>query len=344
MPGASPRILIVRLSAIGDVIHTMPLACALRERFPKAFLAWVVEERAGELLAGHRALDELITLPRGWLKSPRTVCRLRRRLQGLDFELAIDAQGLTKSAAVAWIAGIGHRIGYGDPWGRELSRWMNNELVDTTAEHAVDRALELLGPLGIHSPSVRFHVPETLLDRVAAEQVTRETGVGEEFGIIASGAGWPSKLWPAERFAAVAGHLGRNRGLPTLAVFGNAAERARAERIVCGSGGHARLAPAMRLTELASLAGRARLFLGSDSGPLHLAAAVGTPCVGLYGPFPARRHRPYGSNHLVLQKMVCQGSTRQRRHASPKYMEAISVELVCRACDRLLRRDGRHAA
>ena len=102
--------------------------------------------------------------------------------------------------------------------------------------------------------------------------------------------------------------------------------------------------PRRRRSRLAALARRARLFVGCDTGPLHLAAAVGTPCVGLYGPWPAERHGPYGPQHVALQKMVCEGSTRARRNASPKYIEAIGVDLVCRACDQILARDGRQAA
>ena len=105
MENKSPRILIVRLSAIGDVIHTLPIVCALREHFPQAFLAWVVEERSAGLLQGHDAIDELIALPRGWLKSPRGVWQLRRRLHELRFDAALEAQGLTKAAIVAWISG-----------------------------------------------------------------------------------------------------------------------------------------------------------------------------------------------------------------------------------------------
>lgn len=341
---SAPRFLIVRLSAIGDVIHGMPLACALRERFPAAFLAWVVEERAAALLRGHEALDELITLPRGWLKSAGTVWRLRSRLRAMEFDTAIDAQGLTKAAIVAWLSGAGRRIGFGDPWGRELSRWLNTELVDTTAEHAVDRTLQLLLPLGIHSPAVRFEVPEHPMDRAAAEETIRQGELEEGFAIINPGAGWPSKLWPPDRYAAVAGHLGRGWGLPTVVVWAGQTERSLAERIVSGSGGHAQVAPSTTLAELAALARRCRLFIGSDTGPLHLAAAVGTPCVGLYGPWPAKRHGPYGPGHIALQEMFFEGPTRARRNAPPKLMEAIDVELVCGACDRILKRDGRHAA
>ncbi len=118
----SPRMLIVRLSAIGDLVHTMPLACALKERFPNTFLAWAAGEPGAELLRGHQAIDELIALPRAVLKSPRAVWELRRRLRAMKFDLAIDAQGLTKSAIVARLSAAKRRIGFGNPWGRELSK------------------------------------------------------------------------------------------------------------------------------------------------------------------------------------------------------------------------------
>lgn len=339
-----PRILIVRLSAIGDVIHGMPLACALRERFPAALLAWAVGERAGVLLRGHEALDELITLPRGWLKSPGTLWRLRRRLRAMRFDTTIDAQGLTKAAVVAWLSGAGRRIGFGQPWGRELSQWLNNELVDTTAEHAVDRTLQLLLPMGIESPAVRFQVPEDPADRTAAEKIVQRAGLEEGFAVINPGAGWPSKLWPTDRYAAVADHLGGAWKVPTLVVWAGAEERRLAEQTVAASGGYAQLAPPTTLRELAAVARRCRLFIGSDTGPLHLAAAVGAPCVGLYGPWPARRHGPYGPGNIALQAMFFEGSTRARRNAPAALMEAIGVELVCGACDRILKRDSRHAA
>jgi lipopolysaccharide heptosyltransferase I len=335
---SDPRILIVRLSAIGDVIHGMPIACALRERFPRAYLGWVVEERAAELLKGHEALDELIVLPRGWLRRPRLIWQLRRRLRAARFDLVLEAQGLTKAAVAAWLSGAKRRIGFGGRWGRELSPWLNTELVDASDRHAVQRNLALLEPLGIRTPAVRFQVPQRPADREAVAAVLRPLGLSEGFAVINVGAGWPSKLWPAERFAAVAAHLGRNWTLPSLVVWGNDQERRRAEQIVSGSEGHARLAPKMTLSQLAVLAGRARLFLGSDTGPLHLAAAVGTPCVGLYGPWPAEKHGPYGPGHVVVQKMRMEGSTRQRRRAPPIYMEAISVADVCDACRKILTR------
>jgi heptosyltransferase-1 len=337
MEEKSPRILIVRLSAIGDVVHTMPVACALKEHIPRAFLAWVVEGRAAGLLRGHEAIDELIELPRGWLKSPLGVWRLYRRLRDLRFDAALDVQGLTKAAFAALLSGAPRRIGFGNPWGRELTQWMNNELVDTPGLHVVDRNLRLLRPLGIQSAQVRFMAPEHEADRHVAEQIIGRHGLEGGYVVINPGAGWPSKIWPAERYAAVARHLGDKWNLPSLAVWSGEEELNMSLLIGTGSQGHAQIAPGTTLPVLAALARRAKLFIGSDTGPLHIAAAVDTPCVGLYGPWPADIHGPYGARHIVLQKGFIEGSTRRRRRASPELMLAISIEDVCGACDKILR-------
>jgi len=334
----SPSILIVRLSAIGDTVHGLPVLCALRDRWPAAHLSWVVERRAAALLRGHAALDELIELPRGWLGSIREVCRLRCRLRQLRPEITIDLQGLTKSAIVARLSGARRRIGFGDEKGRELSRWLNNELVKTSSAHVIDANLALLAPLGITSPAVRFDVPETPDDARAAETIISQADLGKRFAVVNPGAGWPSKLWPPARFAAVAEYLGRRHSVPSLVVWAGDEEHRWAEAIVAGSGAHGRLSPPTSLTELAAVCRRAALFVGSDTGPLHIAAAVGTPCVGLYGPMPAARNGPYGPRHVAIQKRTFEGTSRQRRNAPSALMEAISVDDVCRACDAILDR------
>ena len=185
-PEESPRILLVRLSAIGDVIHAMPIACALREHFPNAFLAWAVEQRAGELIEGHSAIDQRIVLPHGWLRSPAGVWRLRKQLKDLAFDTAVNAQGLTKSAAVARLSGAKRRIGMGGRWGREISRWLNNELVDTDGLHAIERGLKLLEPLGIRSPTVRFEPPVAAADQNVAAEIIAGLGLDDGFVLIAS--------------------------------------------------------------------------------------------------------------------------------------------------------------
>jgi lipopolysaccharide heptosyltransferase I len=334
------RVLIVRLGAIGDVVLNTPVLCALRERFPQAYLAWTVEAPAAPLLAGHRALDRLIVVPRGWLKSWQAVRRLRSDLRTERFDIALDLQGLTKSSVAAWLSGAPRRIGFAtaDFEGRELSPWLNTELVAAQRDHVVERGLELLQPLGIEAPTVHFDLNLDPLAVASAEAMLASLGLGTDVTLINPGAGWPSKIWPAERFAAVARHLGTAHGLPSLIVWAGQSERQWAEEIVAGSAGHARLAPATSLVQLAALTRQARLFVSSDTGPLHIAAANGTPCVGLYGPMSARRCGPYGKQHIALQTMCLNGSSRARRTATNESMCAISIETVCEACDQILAR------
>lgn len=338
---ATPRILICKLTAIGDVIHAMPVACALRDAFPQAHLAWLAEGRAGDLLRGHAALDELVIAPRRWCRSPREVWKLRRELRRRRFDVTIDLQGLTKSALAARLSGARRRIGFAGEMGREVSQWLNNELVRVRSEHVVDRYLELLAPLGLAAENVRFDVPRHRADVETVSRWLAEWPLSPRFALVNPGAGWPSKRWPPERYAAVARHLGISHGVRSVVVWAGAEEHGWAETIVAQSPGHAVLATETTLAQLAELARRAALFVGSDTGPLHLAAAVGTPCVGLYGPMPAERNGPYGPQHLAIQKARLGGSSRAKRAADNATMLAIEVSHVTAACDEIL---GRGAA
>jgi heptosyltransferase-1 len=333
-----PRILIVRLSAIGDVVHGIPVLCALRSTMPGAYLGWVVEGRAADLLDGHPALDALVRVPRGWLRSPREVWRLRQRLRALRFDTAIDLQCLTKSAVAAWLSGARRRIGKAGEDGRELSRWFHNELVAAGGDHVIDHYLELLRPLGIESPEVRFDLPERAEDRQSIESFLRTRGLTRRrFAILNPGAGWPSKIWPAERYGELARHLARNHGVESIAVWGGAAEQPLAEAIVRSGDGHARLAPPTTMTELAALCRRATLFVGSDTGPMHLAVAVGTPTISMHGPSRAEWCGAYGPTNIRLQVRYEEGSALERRKADDSAMRAIEMPMVAEACDRLLR-------
>ena len=172
----TPRILIVRLSAIGDVIHGIPVLCALREAFPNAFLGWVVEGAMGDLLEGHPALDALVRVPRRWWKSPSEVLRMRRTLHELNFDTTIDLQCLSKSAITAWLSSAKRRIGKAGEHGRELSKTFNNELVEAGGTHVIEHYLSMLRALGIKSPAVRFDLPERPADGEMVEKFLRESG------------------------------------------------------------------------------------------------------------------------------------------------------------------------
>lgn len=339
-----PRIVIVKLSAIGDVVHTLPVLHALRLQLPQAHISWVVEGRAGDLLQDHPALDRLIRLPRGWLKQPAAVWKLWQDLQTVQADVAIDVQCLARSAIVAWLSGAAQRIGFDGPDNREMSRWLHNRLVRPTTTHVIDRNLQLLLPLGIEDPPVRFDLPAFPSETAAMQRFLREMGLHLPFVVLNPGAGWPSKRWENDRFAAVARYIGGRFQMRSVVVWAGSEEHAWAEQIVAQADGHALLAWPTTLRELTALLRRARLFISADTGPLHIASAVGTPCIGLFGPVSARRNGPYGPQHIALQRVCLKGTSRQRRNASNDSLRAISVEDVVAACEQLLQRQQRRSA
>lgn len=338
----SPRILIVRLTAIGDVIHGIPVACALREAMPNAFLGWIAEGTAGDVLESHPALDVLVRVPRRWWKSPRQVWRMRHLLRGLHFDIALDLQCLTKSAATAYLSGAPRRIGRAGEDGRELSKLLNNELVLASGTHVIEHYLSMLRVLGVTAPEVRFNLPERPGDLQFADRFLREsTLAGRRFAVLNPAAGWPSKMWPAERYGELAHYLHDKHNLASIAAWGVASEQPMAETIVATSDGHAVLAPPTSMLEFSALCRRAALFVGSDTGPMHLAAAVGTPTISMHGPSRADWCGAYGPHNLRMQVRYEAGSSLERRRADDSAMRAITVEMVKHACDQLL---GLHAA
>jgi heptosyltransferase-1 len=333
----SPRILIVRLSAMGDVIHGVPVLCALRKALPDAFLGWVVEGQMGDLVEEHPALDELIRVPRRWLASPREVWRLRRRLRELRFDTTLDLQCLTKSAIAARLSGAPRRIGKSGPGGRELSTWFHNEFIEPGGEHVIDQYLSMLPALGIKPSDARFDLPERPSDaRMIDSFLGTSRLAARHFAILNPGAGWPSKIWPAERYGAIAQHLARTHGLRSVAVWAGQEELRLAKTIVATSNGQTVLAPPTTMTELGTICRRAALFVGSDTGPMHLAVAVGTPTISMHGTSRAEWCGAYGPENVRLQVRYQAGSALERRRADNSAMCAIAVETVCGACDRLI--------
>jgi len=350
-----PRILIVKLTSIGDVVHAMPVACALKRHMPDAFICWLAEGKCGDILQGHRAVDELVAVRRRWASSPSAVMQLRRRLRDLRFDVTLDLQGLTKSSFAARLSGAGRRIGFAGSirldlgrWfnndlflltvGREFSRLLNNEFVRITAGHIVERYLQLLEPLGIRSPEVEFNLPRHDADVRAVGRMLSGLSLTGGFAAINSGAGRPAKLWAADRFAEVASHLRERHSLPSLVLWAGEHERRLAEKIVAASAGCAILSPPTSLMELAEVARRARVFISADTGPLHIAAAVGTHCVGLFGTMPPERNGPYGPGHEAIQVRLQRGTSVRRHRAGNEAMLAIDARTVCDACDRIIGR------
>ena len=335
----APRsIVVIKLSAIGDVLHGVPAAVALKRAFPEARIGWAVEGRAADVLAGHPAVDHLFRLPRGWLTSPRTVLGLRRQLRAFRPDVAIDMQGLLKSGVASWLSGAAMRIGPAKPVSREHAWLAYTHPVKPTATHVINRNCDLLAALGVRAGQPTFDMPHWPVSRLRMTQWVASLRLARPPVVVNPGAGWTSKLWPVERFAATARALHRRHGQPVVVVWGGAAERAAAERIAADSFGAAVVAPDTSLQDLGELARLASLFISSDTGPLHLAAAVGTPCIGLFGPVPAALNGPYGPAHVCVEPPpVLRPKWDDRKHDTVA-MNAITVDAVVAAADSLLAR------
>jgi lipopolysaccharide heptosyltransferase I len=304
------RILLVRLSAIGDCLHAVPLAVALRERLPDASLGWAIEEEGHELLRGHPAVDRFHVYsrhgngrgPGSWPGAARRFRDFRRELRAASYDVALDVQGLTKSGLVAWWSGARRRIGFAGPDSRELNRLFVNERQPVPPGlHVVERNLTLLRALELEPPSrPRFTLPAYDDEGRRVEASLAELGLEPgAFAIVNPGTTWITKTWPATSFAAVARGLVEELLLPVVVTWGSPAERRLAETVAAGNDG-ARVSSPTTLRELAALVARAALFVGNDTGPLHLAVALDVPSVGVFGATDPARNGPYGDPHRAV--------------------------------------------
>lgn len=320
------------MSAIGDCILTMPVACALRKQFPDAFLGWVVEKKAAPVVRNHPAVDEVIELERGWFTSLRGIRDTKAKLQNYQFEISIDCQGLTKSALAGRLSGARTRIGYSGRHGGELTPWLNNQLIEPSQTHIVDRSLELLKPLGIENPEVNWQMPIPNTELSWAKN-WRTSLKAQAIAILNPGATADSKMWEPDRFGQTAQIIHKRFGYRSVAVWGGAKERAMAEWIVRHSNGSAVLAPDTNLHQLAAMISQSDLFISGDTGPLHMAVALKVPTIGLYGSTRPGDSGPY--QQIALQNAYESGSRRHRRRADNSAMRQIHVSDVCAAIDKI---------
>ena len=312
MTPAPRAIALVKLSALGDVVHATPVVEALADAFPAARLTWVVERRAAALLHDHPRLAEVITLDtRAWravrapsavLQLGRTLRELRQRLRGARFDVALDLQGLVKSGVVTAATGAPLRVGFAAGFRRErLNGLFTNRHVTPppSAAHVVDQYLALLEPLGATPRRVVFRLPSRAAAEARVDEFFAQTGLKPHARLVVlnPGAGRPAKRWPVERFRELAARLTAETNARVLVLWGPG-EQAAAETIAEAKG--AVLAPPTDLDTLVAVMRRASLVVAADTGPLHVAAAVGVPCVGLYGPTSATRNGPYGAGHRTL--------------------------------------------
>ena len=348
------RILIVRLGSMGDIIHSLPAVVTLRQAFPAAQLDWVVEDRWSELLCSR---PELWTAPRspekplvdrlhvvdtrGWRK--QLTARATRQAAGsvvqalrqARYDAAVDLQGAVKSAFLMRLAGARVRYGFARPIESPAGLVYTRRVVARgrhIAEQNVSLTVAAAASAGVAAePVFEFPLPrDAKLDAWAeAELAQRRVG---EFLMMTPGAGWGAKCWPAERFGVVARQM-KEIGLATILNYGPG-EKELADEVVRASGGAAQPI-ACSIGELIAITRRARVFVGGDTGPTHLAAALGVPVVGIYGPTDPARNGPMGSRMVVLRSEQSKTSHARRKEAEPGLLE-ISADAVADATRQLL--------
>ncbi len=310
MPTAYQRILLIKPSSLGDIVLALPALSALRRSFPQARISWLIRPEFAPLLEGHPHLDEVILFDRKFLArawhSPTAfaglvslVSQLRRK----RFDAVLDLQGLFRTASLAWLSGCRQR--FGPVWGKEPGRCFYTTTVPPRLEwvHVVDYYLKLVEAMGVPDLHVEFVLPERPAPAVAARDLLLRHGIDpQRYAIIIPGSAQVSKCWPAERFAALADRIVSEHGL-TVAATGGKAESGMIEQIrSLAKHPIANLAGQTSLPELTEVLRRASLVVSNDTGPGHIAAALGRPLVMMFSWSNPLRVGPHGRPECVVAR------------------------------------------
>ena len=316
------NILIVKTSAIGDVTHTLPALNAIRKTHPDATITWLVEEAASDMVIGHRQLDRvLVSRRKKWIQDIRhfrfktafrEIMAFVRELRDTKYDLLIDFQGLLKSSVWVWLAKADRKAGFGKGMEHQEGSciFLNERTPAIDMDiHAADRELHLVSQLGMDtSGEILFHLPVTEEHQTELKAILEKEGVVLSKPIVAINpmAGWPTKLWLVDRFAQVADQLIEEFGV-TLIFTGSGADEAAISEIQ-KSMKHSSysLAGKTSLLVLAALYEKSALVITTDTGPMHIAAAMDRPIVALFGPTAPWRTGPYTSHaHVVRKELDC---------------------------------------
>jgi heptosyltransferase I len=331
------RVLIVKLGALGDIVHAIPVAAALRRARPSVRIDWLVSPRHRPVLDLVPVLDRRLEMP-----DSRMFAAIRELRKG-DYDVALDLQGLIKSAFLARASGATRVIGFSSRYVREpLARLFYSEAYDPGGggmyhedeTHVVLTNLGLLEPLGLRSGAAPPEFPIDVADSDVAKRVVEATG--GRYAVINVGAAWPNKRWPPSRFAATASALRAVHGLPSVVLWGPG-EEPLAREAAAGSAGAATLLPETSIADVAALARGASLFVSGDTGPTHIAAAVGAPIVGIYGPTRPSRNGPWSADDVTVSRAdVCRCHHLRECRLQTMCLEDIQVDEVMAAIGRRL--------
>lgn len=339
-PSPPRRVLLIKPSAIGDVVHTLPILNLLRKRWPEAHIAWLLTPACAGLLEGHPLLNEVILFERrrfgrSW-RHPSSAAGLwsfMKSLRRRRFDLVIDLQGLLRSGWMSWQTRSPIRIGFAGA--REFAPLFYTHRVDVGdgEQHAVDRYLKLAAALGCEGPvEFPFHVTDA--DREGAAALLNGD---ERYAVLIPGTNWQTKRWPVENYAALVRPLRDRFGLATV-VAGSPDESALADQV-----GGINVAGETSLRQLVALLQRADLVVANDSGPMHIAAALGMPLVTPFGPTNPVRTGPYRRQDSVLRIDIPCSPCYSRRCSHQSCLRWLGVEPVLKLAEQQLASRGRSA-
>ena len=348
---AERRLLIVRLSSMGDVIHALPAAVALRKALPEATIGWVIEERWSELLcARDYPLDGPLSeqkpsvnrvhcvRTKAWRRSPLAPATWADLRSGLGevrrarYDAAIDFQGSIRSAVIARWSGAPEIVGFAAP--RETpARWFYKKKVQTKGAHVIEQNLALAAALTGTTEAPTAILPRDPASEVWCDRYLEQTKP-KPLVLLNPGAGWGAKQWPAERYGAVARELARDGY--TLLINHGPGEEGLAQAVTSTGDGAVRPV-SCSLGELIALIRRASLFIGGDTGPLHLAAALQVPVVAIFGPTDPARNGPFGTKSIVLRSPESITSHSRRAEAEPGLVRITGDQVLTAARELLLR-------
>ena len=343
------KFLIVRLGSLGDIVHALPAAAALRQQFPSAGIDWLVDRRYAAVLRLVSILDRVIVLAgsrvatarpiaggreahfAGWQGFLRAMGDLRRSA----YDVTFDLQGLIRSAVLARASGATRVVGFDRAHLREQpARFFYTEACDVGgAVHVVDKNLAALASVGIRGAPRTFPIDPAPSPVVGLVRERLGLASAAPFAVVNPGGGWPNKRWPPERYGAAAAALHERHGLRSVVLWGPG-EQALADEVTAASRGAAEAAPPTDLAGIVALSRATRLFVGGDTGPLHLAAAVGAPIVGIYGPTDPARNGPWQEEDAVVSRYnVCACRYQRRCRETRACLLDITVEEVVDAVE-----------
>lgn len=345
------KILIVKMSAIGDVIHTLPALNAIREKFPEAHITWLVEQEAADIVLGHKALDRVIVSRRKtWIKqlfsgkyhhALKQIRHFLQQLRDTHYDMIIDFQNLFKSGIMVMLARGSQKTGFDK--GMEHSEhshiFYNKKIAPVSMEiHALKRGLMLLESLGIYCKKTAYHLPITKKDRLDIGALLKENDINRQKPIICINpqATWPTKLWDKKKFALLADRLNERYNAQILFTGGMPDRNEIFAIISLMKTPGTNLAGLTSLKTLAALYEKADCLITTDTGPMHLAAAMGTKIVAIFGPTAPWRTGPYGQNNFIVRSTLLCAPCFKRQCSTKACMEKISLADVMQGVNKLM--------